>query len=95
MLVAALLGLIIGSFLNVLVWRLPKMLDREWRSQAHDLLGLPAEAPGPVYNLMLPHSQCPHCDHRIRAWENIPVLSYVMLRGRCSSCAAPIGKRYP
>lgn len=94
-LAALLLGLIIGSFLNVLVWRLPKMLDREWRLQAHDLLGLPAETPGPVYNLMLPHSQCPHCGHRIRAWENIPVLSYLALRGRCSSCAAPIGTRYP
>ncbi|QIB06716.1 prepilin peptidase [Pseudomonas fluorescens] len=94
-LVAALLGLIIGSFLNVLVWRLPKMLDREWRLQAHDLLGLPAETPGPIYNLMLPHSQCPHCGHRIRAWENIPLLSYLMLGGRCSSCAAPIGRRYP
>nr|AAG18589.1 pilin biogenesis protein PilD [Pseudomonas fluorescens] len=81
-LVAALLGLIIGSFLNVLVWRLPKMLNREWRLQAHDLLGLPAETPGPVYNLMLPHSQCPHCGHRIRPWENIPLLSYLILRGR-------------
>ncbi|WP_434558674.1 prepilin peptidase [Pseudomonas sp. Z4-20] len=94
-LTALLLGLVIGSFLNVLVWRLPKMLDREWRLQAHDLLGLPAEAPGPTYNLILPHSQCPHCGHRIRAWENIPLLSYLMLRGRCSSCATPIGKRYP
>ncbi|WP_434579735.1 prepilin peptidase [Pseudomonas sp. Z5-35] len=94
-LTALLLGLVIGSFLNVLVWRLPKMLDREWRLQAHDLLGLPAEAPGQTYNLMLPHSQCPHCGHRIRAWENIPLLSYLMLRGRCSSCATPIGKRYP
>lgn len=92
---ALLLGLVVGSFLNVLIWRLPKMLEREWRQQAHDVLGLPGEAPLPTYNLMLPHSQCPHCDHRIRAWENIPVLSYVFLRGRCSSCRAPISKRYP
>ncbi|WP_236182050.1 MULTISPECIES: prepilin peptidase [Pseudomonas] len=92
---ALLLGLVVGSFLNVLIWRLPKMLEREWRQQAHDVLGLPGEAPLPTYNLMLPHSQCPHCDHRIRAWENIPVLSYVFLRGRCSSCRAPISKGYP
>jgi leader peptidase (prepilin peptidase)/N-methyltransferase len=77
------------------VWRLPKMLEREWRIQAHDVLGLPPEAPGPTYNLMLPHSRCPHCDHQIRAWENIPVLSYLFLRGRCSNCAIPISKRYP
>jgi len=94
-LAALLLGLIVGSFLNVLVWRLPKMLTREWRLQAHDLLGLPAETPGPAYNLMLPHSQCTHCGHRIRAWENIPLFSYLLLRGRCSSCATPIGRRYP
>jgi leader peptidase (prepilin peptidase)/N-methyltransferase len=79
----------------VVVWRLPKMLEREWRIQAHDVLGLPPEAPGPTYNLMLPHSRCPHCDHSIRAWENIPVFSYLFLRGRCSNCAAPISKRYP
>ncbi|MCX4217889.1 A24 family peptidase [Pseudomonas sp. MCal1] len=92
---ALLLGLVVGSFLNVLVWRLPKMLEREWRQQAHDVLGLPGETSLPTYNLMLPHSQCPHCGHRIRAWENIPVLSYVFLRGRCSSCSTPISKRYP
>lgn len=92
---ALVLGLVIGSFLNVVVWRLPKMLEREWRVQAHDVLGLPGETPLPTYNLMLPHSQCPHCAHRIRAWENIPLLSYLLLRGRCSNCAAPISKRYP
>ncbi|MBK5416304.1 prepilin peptidase [Pseudomonas sp. TH31] len=92
---ALVLGLVIGSFLNVVIWRLPKMLEREWRMQAHDVLGLPGETPLPTYNLMLPHSQCPHCAHRIRAWENIPVLSYLLLRGRCSNCAAPISKRYP
>lgn len=92
---ALVLGLVIGSFLNVVIWRLPKMLEREWRMQAHDVLGLPGETPLPTYNLMLPHSQCPHCAHRIRAWENIPVLSYLFLRGRCSNCATPISKRYP
>ncbi|VVN90184.1 prepilin peptidase [Pseudomonas fluorescens] len=89
------LGLIVGSFLNVVVWRLPKMLEREWRDQAHDVLELPADPPGPTYNLLLPHSQCPHCAHRIRSWENIPLLSYLLLRGRCSKCKAPISKRYP
>ncbi|MHC8413094.1 prepilin peptidase [Pseudomonas sp. Hz4] len=92
---AMLVGLLIGSFLNVVVWRLPKMLDREWRQEAHDVLGLPSETPLPTFNLMLPHSQCPHCAHRIRAWENIPLLSYLFLRGRCSNCAAAISKRYP
>jgi len=92
---ALVLGLVIGSFLNVVIWRLPKMLEREWRTQAHDVLGLPSETPLPTYNLMLPHSQCPHCAHKIRAWENIPLLSYLLLRGRCSNCAAPISLRYP
>ncbi|MGV8890696.1 MAG: prepilin peptidase [Pseudomonas sp.] len=92
---AMLVGLLIGSFLNVVVWRLPKMLDREWRREARDVLGLPSETPLPTFNLMLPHSQCPHCGHRIRAWENIPLLSYLFLRGRCSNCAAAISKRYP
>ncbi|MGH8376294.1 MAG: prepilin peptidase, partial [Pseudomonas sp.] len=85
----------VGSFLNVVIWRLPKMLERDWREQAHDILGLPGETPLPTYNLLLPHSQCPHCGHRIRAWENIPLLSYVFLRGRCSACATAISPRYP
>jgi leader peptidase (prepilin peptidase)/N-methyltransferase len=92
---AMLVGLLIGSFLNVVVWRLPKMLDREWREEAREVLGLPGETPLPTFNMMLPHSQCPHCGHRIRAWENIPVLSYLFLRGRCSNCTAAISKRYP
>jgi leader peptidase (prepilin peptidase)/N-methyltransferase len=95
MIAAMLIGLLIGSFLNVVVWRLPKMLDREWREEAREVLGLPGETPLPAFNLMLPHSQCPHCGHRIRAWENIPLLSYLFLRGRCSNCTAAISKRYP
>ncbi|EJM86592.1 prepilin signal peptidase PulO-like peptidase [Pseudomonas sp. GM74] len=94
-LLAGITGLLVGSFLNVVIWRLPKMLERDWREQAHDILGLPGETPLPTYNLLLPHSQCPHCGHRIRAWENIPLLSYVFLRGRCSACAAAISPRYP
>lgn len=92
---ALVLGLIVGSFLNVLVWRLPKMLEREWRAQAHEVLGLPGEPVAAPYNLMRPNSCCPHCNHPIRPWENIPLLSYLMLKGRCSSCHQPIGARYP
>ncbi len=92
---ASLVGLLVGSFLNVVIWRLPKMLERDWRLQAHDILGQPLDTPQPTYNLMLPHSHCPHCDHSIRAWDNIPLISYVFLRGRCSNCAASISKRYP
>ncbi|XCY77999.1 A24 family peptidase [Pseudomonas sp. CBR-F] len=92
---ALLLGLIVGSFINVLVWRLPKMLEREWRAQAHEVLGLPAEPVAAPYNLMHPNSCCPRCNHPIRPWENIPLLSYVLLKGRCLSCHQPIGARYP
>ena len=92
---ASVLGLIVGSFLNVLVWRLPKMLAREWRAQAHEVLGLPAEPVGPTNNLMRPNSCCPQCDHGIRPWENIPLLSYLILKGRCAHCKARISLRYP
>lgn len=92
---ALVLGLLIGSFLNVVIHRLPKMMHRDWQSQARELLGLPAEDSGPVFNLVLPHSRCPHCNHQIRAWENIPIVSYLALRGKCSACKAPISMRYP
>lgn len=91
----ALLGLIVGSFLNVLVWRLPKMLAREWRAQAHEVLGFPAEAAGPTYNLIHPNSCCPHCEQPIRPWNNIPLLSYLLLGGRCAHCKGTISARYP
>jgi len=92
---ALVLGLLVGSFINVLAWRLPKMLEQDWQTQARELLGLPAPAKGPVYNLMLPRSHCPHCQHTLRAWENIPLLSYLMLRGKCSQCKTAITLRYP
>jgi leader peptidase (prepilin peptidase)/N-methyltransferase len=92
---ALILGLLIGSFLNVLIYRLPKMMERDWKAQAREVLGLPAEARGERFNLILPHSRCPHCAHKIRAWENLPVLSYLLLGGKCSVCKAPISKRYP
>ncbi|MBU1284685.1 MAG: A24 family peptidase [Gammaproteobacteria bacterium] len=90
-----LLGLLIGSFLNVVVYRLPKMMQRDWREQARDILELPAEGQPDTFNLVLPNSSCPHCAHEIKPWENIPVISYLFLRGKCSSCKAPISMRYP
>lgn len=92
---ALLLGLLIGSFLNVVVYRLPKMMQRDWRMQAREILDLPEEPTGETFNLVLPHSSCPHCGHQIKPWENIPILSWLALRGKCSSCKAPISKRYP
>jgi leader peptidase (prepilin peptidase)/N-methyltransferase len=92
---ALLLGLIVGSFLNVLIHRLPIMLDRDWTTQSRAMLGLPPEPKGPTYNLLLPHSECPRCTHKIRALENIPVISYLMLRGKCAECRAKISLRYP
>ena len=91
---ALVLGLLVGSFLNVVIHRLPQMLEADWRAQCCDLL----EQPQPeteTFNLVTPRSRCPHCGHGIRAWENIPVLSYLLLRGRCSACRAPISSRYP
>ncbi|MBS7690670.1 prepilin peptidase [Pseudomonas lalucatii] len=88
-------GLLIGSFLNVVVYRLPLMLERDWKAQAREILELPGEPQQTTFNLILPNSQCPQCGHEIRPWENIPVLSYLALRGRCSSCKTPISKRYP
>ncbi|MBA1276927.1 MULTISPECIES: prepilin peptidase [Pseudomonadaceae] len=88
------LGLLVGSFLNVVIHRLPIMMQRDWRAQAREFLELPGE-PATTFNLILPHSHCPHCDHEIRPWENIPLVSWLALRGKCSSCKAPISKRYP
>jgi len=92
---AALLGLLIGSFLNVVIYRLPIMMQREWRAQALEYLECPPEPVGERFNLLLPSSRCPHCDHQIRSWENIPLVSWLALRGKCSSCRAPISSRYP
>jgi len=92
---AALLGLLIGSFLNVVIYRLPIMMQREWRAQALEYLECPPEQISERFNLLLPSSRCPHCAHQIRSWENIPVVSWLALRGKCSSCRAPISSRYP
>jgi len=92
----ALLGLIIGSFLNVVIHRLPKMMMRDWRLQCHELQGTtPADSDLEPYSLNTPRSRCPNCNHTISAWENIPVISYLILRGRCKKCTRPISIRYP
>ena len=91
---AAVIGLCVGSFLNVVIHRLPKMMERGWADQCAELAGHePAAAPR--YDLMVPRSACPACGHAIPAIENIPVLSWLALRGRCRACQAPISPRYP
>lgn len=91
---AGVLGLMVGSFLNVVIHRLPKMLEREWQAQCDELGGKQAE-PLPPYNLLVPRSACPHCGHQISALENVPILSYLWLRGKCKECRAAISPRYP
>ena len=88
------LGLAIGSFLNVVIHRLPKMMEREWRAECAELAGQPAPQE-PPYTLAVPRSACPHCGHRITPWENIPIASWVALRGKCSACRTPISFKYP
>lgn len=93
---AVLLGLMVGSFLNVVIYRLPLMMERGWRSQCAELLGQPnPDAEKPALTLWGPRSQCPQCGHLITAIENIPLLSYAVQRGRCAHCRAPIGIQYP
>ena len=112
------IGLCVGSFLNVVIYRLPVMLHRQWHAEAREFLeseahgsqdvkpatipaaaaatdSTAAAAPEAAFNLMVPRSRCPQCGHQIRAWENIPVVSWLALRGRCSQCANPIPVRYP
>jgi len=94
---AGLFGLAIGSFLNVVVHRLPVMLDRSWQSQCRELLNpkQPQNDAPERFDLIMPRSRCPHCGHAITALENIPVLSFLWLRGKCSVCHKPISWRYP
>ncbi|MBI1396459.1 MAG: prepilin peptidase [Betaproteobacteria bacterium] len=89
-----LLGLLVGSFLNVVVHRLPKMMEREWQAQCAELRGEDVPT-SPTYNLVVPRSACPKCGHAISALENVPVLSWLVLRGRCRGCGTPISARYP
>lgn len=90
----SIVGLVVGSFLNVVIYRLPKMMEREWREQCAELHDEAVEA-RPPYNIVAPRSTCPDCGHRITALENIPLISYLALRGRCSQCHATISVRYP
>jgi leader peptidase (prepilin peptidase)/N-methyltransferase len=93
------IGLLVGSFLNVVIYRLPIMLEREWRLQASEILapseGAAAAASQCVFNLVTPRSACPTCKAPIKAWQNIPVLSWLVLRGRCAGCGTRISARYP
>ena len=90
-----LLGLLIGSFINVLVYRLPQMLMADWRSQARELLALPEQECTQPVNLLQPRSSCPSCAYPIKVWENIPLISWLVLRGKCTGCKAAISLRYP
>ena len=89
-----LLGLLVGSFLNVVIHRLPKMMENEWRNQCAELHG-DAPIEDEPFSLIRPRSRCPNCGHPISALENIPILSWLWLRGKCSDCQAPISLRYP
>ncbi|MFM5240496.1 prepilin peptidase [Aeromonas media] len=91
-----LFSLMVGSFLNVVIHRLPIMLEREWQAEYSDYFGSEvAASPSEPYNLMVPRSRCPQCNHPIGALENIPLLSWLWLKGRCRQCKAPISARYP
>ncbi len=91
------LGLCVGSFLNVVIFRVPAMMERDERNYCQQLLESDQtdQAEPEPFNLIQPNSHCPHCHHAIRPWENVPVLSYLLLRGRCSNCGAGISLRYP
>ncbi|MFT4561572.1 MAG: leader peptidase (prepilin peptidase)/N-methyltransferase [Gammaproteobacteria bacterium] len=94
--VAGIMGLLVGSFLNVVIHRLPLMMEREWRGECESFLSsdsTPDESE--PFNLMTPRSRCPSCNHEISALENIPVISYVVLGGKCKACKASISARYP
>ena len=102
MLLLGLLGLLVGSFLNVVIHRLPKMMEMQWATECAELHRNHEVAPTdepvaerPTFNLMVPRSRCPQCEHQIRWFENIPVVSYIFLKGKCSHCATSISPRYP
>ena len=92
--ISVIFGLMVGSFLNVVIYRLPKIMEQEWHNNCLELQGKEISAQ-PQFTLAQPRSACPHCAHKISALENIPIISYLILNGRCSSCKAPISMRYP
>ncbi|MDH3830120.1 MAG: A24 family peptidase [Gammaproteobacteria bacterium] len=90
------LGLVVGSFLNVVIYRLPVMMERSWNRECREHAGVSADTDEQQrFNLLTPASRCPQCDHRISALENIPLISYLFLKGRCSGCGTSISIRYP
>jgi leader peptidase (prepilin peptidase) / N-methyltransferase len=93
--IVGLFGLLVGSFLNVVIYRMPKMLEKQWAAECAQLNSDEELPASPVFNLMVPRSRCGQCEHAITWYENIPILSYLVLRGKCSACSAPIGLRYP
>ena len=95
-LLALILGLLVGSFLNVVIYRVPEGLNRNWKLQAKQMLDLPLEqGEGERFNILMPPSHCPSCKSAIKPWQNIPILSYVLLKGQCKHCHAAISMRYP
>ena len=99
---AGILGLLVGSFLNVVIYRLPKMMERDWYQQCIEFLGSEnvkdegkKKLTPEKFNLVTPNSTCPSCSHKIKPWENVPVISYFFLRGKCSACKTKISPRYP
>ena len=95
--VIAILGLLVGSFLNVVIYRLPLMLQQDWRRQCAELLEVSDCKPltKEKFNLIVPRSRCPECNHLIRAIDNIPVISFILLKGKCRNCGTAINPRYP
>lgn len=101
--VVGILGLLVGSFLNVVIYRLPKMMERDWNEQCKEFASSNCDiaalsinnGPTEPFNLMVPGSRCPHCSHKIKPWENVPVVSYLILGGKCSGCKTKISARYP
>jgi leader peptidase (prepilin peptidase)/N-methyltransferase len=89
------LGTLIGSFLNVVILRTPPRLEYDWKCQCRELFEIEAEIPGQPPGVVKGRSKCPHCNHQLRAWENVPLISYLMLRGKCSACSKGISLRYP
>jgi leader peptidase (prepilin peptidase)/N-methyltransferase len=92
--VAVVFGLMIGSFLNVVIHRLPKMMERDWAAQCAELRGETPE-PAEPFSLLRPRSRCPNCSRPVGAFENVPIISFLLLRGRCRGCGKPISLRYP
>lgn len=95
---AFVLGCVVGSFINVVIYRLPKILDHQWRTECSSFLELPEQAPkkeDKPLSLIWPASRCPHCGHAIRPWHNIPLLGYLLLAGKCKDCKKKISVRYP